>query len=128
VTAPVKDIEVRDVIVNLTSISDELVTLSAALLEVEKTLQPMERAYDEGLADFEAGMLESYQAGEGKWPSEETRERLYRRQLPQDTRQELMRYQAARKRAEKRIGSLKAASDAQRSILSALKTEMEASR
>jgi hypothetical protein len=48
--------------------------------------------------------------------------------MPQESRQELMRLQAARKRAEKRISSLKAAADAQRSILSALKTELEATR
>lgn len=122
------DVSVGSCITALTSISDDLLSLSAALLEVEKKLQPLERAYEEEFADFEAGMFERYEAGEGKWPGEETRERLYRRTMPQEHRQELMRLQAARKRAEKRLASLKAAADAQRSILSALKVEMEASR
>jgi len=122
------DISVGSCIATLTGISDELVSLSQALQVVEKRLEPIERVYAEDFADFEAGMFERYEKGEGKWPGEETRERLYRRTIPADSRTELMRLQAARKRAEKRLGSLKVAADAQRSILSALKLEMEATR
>lgn len=122
------DITPADCIARLTYISDELGTMSLGLLQVEQKLQPLEQAYDEELADFEAGMFEAWEKGEGKWPGEETRERFYRRTMPADRRQELLRLRAARKRAEKRIASLKAAADAQRSVLSALKVEMEASR
>jgi hypothetical protein len=122
------DISVGSCIATLTDISNELVELSQALQVVEKRLEPIERVYADDFSDFEAGMFERYEKGEGKWPGEETRERLYRRTIPQDTRNELMRLQAARKRAEKRLASLKTAADAQRSILSALKLEMEATR
>jgi phosphoenolpyruvate-protein kinase (PTS system EI component) len=128
VSATVQEVSVGSTTVVLTEISNELLTLSQALQQVEKRLEPLERSYEEDFADFEAGMFKRYEDGEGKWPGEETRERLYRRTMPQESRQELMRLQAARKRAEKRISSLKAAADAQRSILSALKVEMEASR
>jgi phosphoenolpyruvate-protein kinase (PTS system EI component) len=128
VSATVQEVSVGSTTVVLTEISNELLTLSQALQQVEKRLEPLERSYEEDFADFEAGMFKRYEDGEGKWPGEETRERLYRRTMPQESRQELMRLQAARKRAEKRISSLKAAADAQRSILSALKTELEATR
>jgi phosphoenolpyruvate-protein kinase (PTS system EI component) len=128
VSATVQEVSVGSTTVVLTEISNELLTLSQALQQVEKRLEPLERSYEEDFADFEAGMFKRYEDGEGKWPGEETRERLYRRTMPQESRQELMRLQAARKRAEKRISSLKAAADAQRSILSALKVEMEATR
>jgi phosphoenolpyruvate-protein kinase (PTS system EI component) len=128
VNATVHEVSVGGTTAILTDISNELLTLSQALQQVEKRLEPLERSYEEDFADFEAGMFKRYEDGEGKWPGEETRERLYRRTMPQESRQELMRLQAARKRAEKRISSLKAAADAQRSILSALKVEMEATR
>jgi phosphoenolpyruvate-protein kinase (PTS system EI component) len=128
VNATVHEVSVGGTTATLTDISNELLTLSQALQQVEKRLEPLERSYEEDFADFEAGMFKRYEDGEGKWPGEETRERLYRRTMPQESRQELMRLQAARKRAEKRISSLKAAADAQRSILSALKVEMEATR
>ena len=124
-----QDVSVGDCVSNLSAIADELVTLSQSLQVIEKDhLYELERAYEQGLMDFEAGMFERYEKGEGKWPGEETRERLFRRQMPTDALNELMRYQAARKRAEKRIASLKAAADSWRSILSALKVELEASR
>jgi phosphoenolpyruvate-protein kinase (PTS system EI component) len=127
-SATVHEVSVGGTTATLTDISNELLTLSQALQQVEKRLEPLERAYEEDFSDFEAGMFKRYEDGEGKWPGEETRERLYRRTMPQEQRQELMRLQAARKRAEKRISSLKAAADAQRSILSALKVELEATR
>lgn len=127
-TAAVQEISVGSSTAALTDISNELLTLSQALQQVEKRLEPLERAYEEDFADFEAGMFKRYEDGEGKWPGEDTRERLYRRTMPQEQRQELMRLQAARKRAEKRISSLTAAANAQRSILSALKVELEATR
>ena len=128
-TAAREDVSVGDCVINLSAIADELVSLSQALQFIERDhLYDLERAYEQGLMDFEAGLFEKYEKGEGKWPGEETRERLYRRTMPTDTLNELMRYQAARKRAEKRIASFKAAADSWRSILSALKVEMEASR
>lgn len=127
-TTATQELTVADCTIRLTAISDELQTMSAALLDVEKRLQPLEMVYDEELGDFEAGMFDAYEKGEGKWPGEETRERLFRRSMPENARRELLRLRAARKRAEKRISSLKAAADAQRSVLSALKVEMEATR
>lgn len=128
-TAARTDVSVGDCVINLSAIADELVTLSQSLQVIEKEhLYDLERAYEQGLMDFEAGLFERYEKGEGKWPGEETRERLYRRTMPVDQLNDLMRYQAARKRAEKRIASLKAAADSWRSILSALKVEMEATR
>jgi prefoldin subunit 5 len=112
----------------LDGIARELDDLSKALAEVERRLEPVEREYTDFIGDFEAGMFERYESGEGKWPGEETRERFARRTMDETLKREYDRLHAARKRMEKRIGSLKSAADAQRSVLSALKTEMEATR
>lgn len=127
-SAPVQEVSVASTTATLTDISNELLTLSQALQQVEKRLEPLERAYEEDFADFEAGMFQRYEDGEGKWPGEETRQRLYRRTMPQEQRQDLMRLQAARVRAEKRLTWLGKAAGAQMTILSALKVELEATR
>lgn len=112
----------------LDGIAQELDTLSKSLADVERRLEPVEREYTDFIGDFEAGMFDRYEAGEGKWPGEETRERLARRTMPDVLKREYDRLHAARRRMEKRIGSLGKAADAQRSVLSALKVEMEAAR
>src|SRR4051794_16885281 len=127
-SADVEEVSVHSCMRALDGIARELDSLSKSLAAVERTLEPAQRVYEDGFADFEAGMFDRYEKGEGKWPGEETRERLYRRTLPPDTRMALDKLHASRRRMEKRIGALKSASDAQRSVLSALKVEMEASR
>jgi hypothetical protein len=122
------EVNVGGCIVKLDDAAAELGRLAGYLADVERKLEPLQEVYEQGFGDFEAGMFERYEKGEGKWPGEETRERLYRRTLPPEARQQIDQLVASRKRIEKRLSSLKAEVDAQRSILSALKVEMEATR
>jgi hypothetical protein len=128
VNAVSEQVDVSTCILRLDGIASELDGLSKDLAGVERRLEPLQRAYDDEFADFEAGMFDAWEKGDGKWPGEDTRERLFRRTLPADDRARYDALHASRKRMEKRIGTLKAAADAQRSVLSALKVEMEATR
>jgi cell division protein FtsB len=121
-----EDVSVAGCTAALSAVAYELDHLSKGLAEVERRLEPIQEKYDDGLADYEAGLFKAYEDGEGKWPGEDTRERLYRRQLDRDLRREYDRLHASRKRMEKRIRTLSTAADAQRSVLSALKVELEA--
>lgn len=127
-TTEAPQVDVATCMTRLNHIAWELDELSKSLADVERKLEPLQRAFDDDFADWEAGMFARYESGEGKWPGEETRIRLYRRTMPADGRETFDKYHASRKRMEKRIGTLGKAADAQRSVLSALKTEMEATR
>lgn len=121
-----EEVTVHSAMTRLNAIANELGELSQALHAVGQRLEPVEIDYEQHVSDFESGMFDRYESGEGKWPGEETRERLARRTMDADLKREHDRLHAARKRAEKRIGHLKTEADAQRSVLSALKVEMEA--
>lgn len=127
-TAEAPTVDVATCMTRLNGIAWELDVLSKNLADVERKLEPLQRAFDDDFADWEAGMFDRYERGEGKWPSEETRVRLYRRTMPADARETFDKYHASRKRMEKRIATLGKSASAQQSVLSALKVEMEASR
>jgi hypothetical protein len=103
----------------------ELDELSKALTITERKLEPVETLIGEFEDDFAAGWWERHEKGE-KLPPEAIRDALCRQALPEKLRQEHASLLAKRKRLEKRIKHLGAAIDAQRSILSALKLELEA--
>ena len=123
-----EQVSAHDAMLRLNNIANELDTLSKNLQTVEQRMESVDVDYEEHVADFEAAMFDRYERGEGKWPGEETRERLARRTMDADLKRERDRLHAARNRAEKRIKSLGKAADAQRSVLSALKVEQEAIR
>ncbi len=85
----------------------ELDTLSKALAVVERQLEPLDTFYAEALDDFECGSWDAHVKEEAKLSE----------------RAALL---AKRRRLEKRIKALGQQIDAQRSILSALKYELEA--
>lgn len=121
-----EEVSVHSSMLRLNSIARELDKLSKDLADVERRIEPVDRDYEEHISDFETAMFDRYESGDGKWPGEDTRERLARRTMDQDVKREHDRLHASRKRLEKRIASLKSSADAQRSVLSALKVEMEA--
>lgn len=128
-SAPVaQDVSVGEVRNKLTDLANELEKISSALHRLEKEGEHSERTYEDAVADFEVGMFEKWEKGEGKWPGEEVRERLARRTMDQDLKRDVDRIRAARKRADKRIAALKSEADSWRSILSALKSEVDATR
>jgi hypothetical protein len=116
-----------EVMATLDTLAREVDQRSRELADVERTLAPVEDRYDDGYEDFIGGMFDSE---DGKrLPGEDVRRALYHRDLRAKDAALLGEYRKlnrSRKRLEKRIQSLKSAVDAQRSILSALKVELEA--
>lgn len=127
------DVSVGSALRNLDRISRDIGAKASELHEVNMEIEPLEAWWEEYLGDFEAALL----ASDRRMPSEKTRDRQCRRQLLRDetplgqgTYADHARYyfqlQAKRARLKERIANLKAEADAQRSVLSALKVELEA--
>lgn len=120
----------HEVMDRLDQLASELDLRSSELADVERRLEPAEIAYQTFVDDFEVGLWTKYEDSEGKvkLPPEPMRLKLAHKAIDSSL---LGRYQGlihSRKRLEKRIGALKTQVDAQRSILSALKVEAEATR
>lgn len=122
-------IEVR---AKLEEYAQELDLRSRELANVERTLGGdgnivgVEAQHEAWLDDFEVGLWTIHIEEGAKLPGVEMRGRLARKQMPPELLGKYTTLIAQRKRLEKRIGSLKTMVDAQRSILSALKSELEA--
>jgi hypothetical protein len=105
----------------------ELDTLSRGLAEVQRQLEPVEVNYQAFVDDFEVGLyLKSEQEDGPRLPSEAMRLKLARRAMAPELlgkRDGLIR---KRDRMAKRIDDLSRVCNAERSILSALKEEMNA--
>jgi len=102
--------EVRDAAEVLIRSSHELDDLSKNLMQVEVELAPIERDLEVFVADFQVALYEEHRDKGERLPASEVRIAL-----------------AHRVRGRQRISDLKGIVDAQRSILSALKIEVEAS-
>lgn len=121
-------LSVHECVGKLKDQADELDGLSRALHETERRLEPVERQYRTFVDDFEVGLWKQHQDEGKKLPSEALRVKLAEQAMDPALLGQYVGLVMARKRAEKRIKDLRSAVDAQRSILSALKTEMEAAR
>jgi hypothetical protein len=86
----------------------------------------VQKLYDDWMDEFEVGLWNASEAG-AKLPPEPMRERLGRRKMPPEMLGAQRILESKRKRLEKRVSTLKAEMDAQRSLLSAYKVEAEAS-
>lgn len=121
--------EPHAVMAKLDQLAAELDNRSSELANVERKLGPVEDEYDDFYEAFVAGMFEGE---DGKrLPGEDVRRALCHQRLRVEKPELLGRYRdlnRSRKRLEKRLGSVKSAVDAQRSVLSALKAELEATR
>lgn len=105
----------------------QLDILSRQQAQVEERLLEVEPDYQQHIDDFIAGLWDRYTRGElGRMPGEDMCERLGRPHVPLETRQERDKLVASRRRLSARVSALKSEVDAARSILSALKSEMEA--
>ena len=116
------------VMAKLDTLAAELDTRSKELAEVERQAEPAEALYEEFVGDWESSLWEECSLSDTKWPPEKLRTRMAHKAMPREILGNFNALGARRKRLEKRIGSLKVQVDAQRSILSALKAEAEASR
>ena len=116
------------VMVRLDTLAAELDVRSKELAETERRLEPVEAQYEETLSDWETALWEESQTTDTKFPPEKLRLRMAHRAMNATLLGAFNTKQAKRKRLEKRIAAIKVQVDAQRSILSALKAEAEASR
>lgn len=105
----------------------ELDQLSRDFADVERKLEPVTEEYEAFMAAYEEGLWERHLEGE-KFPPEALRTRMGHRAMSADLLGRYTQLNASRRRMEKRISTLKAIVEAKRSILSALKVEMEATR
>jgi hypothetical protein len=105
----------------------ELDDLSKALADVERRLAPVETDYQQFVDDFEIGLWTKHQDEDAKLPSAAMRLKLARQAMDPELLGRYIGLVKSRERMRERISVLKATVDAQRSILSALKLEMEAS-
>lgn len=107
--------------------AQELDTLSRGLAEVQRQLEPIEVEYQTFVDDFEVGLYLKSEVVDGpRLPSEAMRLKLARRAMAPELlgrRDGLIR---KRDRMSKRIDDLSRICNAERSVLSALKVEMEA--
>lgn len=113
----------------LSDLAQELDQRSLDLAKLERELEPLRTGYENHIAAFELVLWERHTGEEGeKFPPERVRERMALRAMDPEIRGRHDALVARRRRIEQRIRDIKAQVDAQRSILSALKTEMEATQ
>jgi hypothetical protein len=104
----------------------ELDKRSSELAETQRELDEKEPQYEDFIRDFHVDMYEQALKDQSRLPSESLREQLALKAMPSGFRLEYEALVRKRARLQKRISDLKAAVDAQRSVLSAEKISMEA--
>lgn len=118
---------VQEAMGRLNELAQELDLLSRGLLQVERELEPVAEEYQRFVDDFEIGLYtRSTEENDFKLPSEALRLKLAHRAMPPELYGRHRALLAQRERGMDRIRAVRAQVEAQRSILSALKTEMEA--
>jgi hypothetical protein len=105
----------------------ELDNVSKALVQVERDLEVLEPRYEDFIESHIAGLWEDAQEGGTKLPPEDVRKALAHKAMPSDLKDQYRANIATRRRAKSRLADLREIVSAHRSIVSAAKTEMEAS-
>jgi predicted nucleic acid-binding Zn-ribbon protein len=128
VTGVREDVSVQGARAELERIARELDERSKSLWNTEIELSKIREVYDDEFAEYETEWYGRYKAGEDKWPGEETRHRVFRQEKLKGSEwvRRMLFLERKRDRLEDRIRTLGKEADAQRSVLSALKVEMEA--
>jgi hypothetical protein len=106
--------------------ADELNRVSLRLVDVERDLSPLEAELTEFVEDFIVGLWAAHIDRGEKHPPEKTREALAHRAFDRDSYHKILTLRASRGRAKARLSDLREVVAAQRSIVSAAKTEVEA--
>lgn len=104
----------------------ELDQVSKDLAIVEENLEPLEIQFTQHVEDFIAGLWDAHIEHGDKHPPLETREALAHRMFERDRYRYLLSLRASRRRLKSRLSDLREIVAAQRSIVSAAKTELEA--
>lgn len=106
----------------------ELDDLSKTLVQVERQLEPVEDQVDDFIESYVANLWEeSIAEGGAKFPPEAVRSALAHRAMDVDLYGRYRALKRSRVRAKQRLSDLREIVAAQRSIVSAAKTELEAS-
>lgn len=112
----------------LTGYGDELDKLSRDLADTCRKLEPVAKEHDAFVAKYEIGLWRKHLETGQKFPSEAMRLKLAHDEMKPELLGEWAALTASRDRMRKRISDLKSSVESQRSILSALKSELEAVR
>jgi predicted nucleic acid-binding Zn-ribbon protein len=129
--------EPAQVMARLDDLACELDTRSKRLAEVERGLSGyrandgshvtgVEESYEDWADTWMIGKHEQYEADGKRLPTKEMLERMMRKEMPAQLLGTYRELRGERERLKRRIGDIKAQVEAQRSILSAAKQEMEA--
>ena len=124
----VTTVDPLSVMADLQAHARELDQLSKDLTKVERLLEPVEREYEIFRTSYEAGLWEQHVGAGAKFPAEGLRLRMAQQAMPPELLGRYVELMGSRRRLQQRISTLKAIVDAKRSIISALKAEMEAAR
>ena len=110
----------------LMSAADELNSVSLKLVQAEEKLAPLEADLSEHIEDFMVGLWTDHIDRGEKHPPEKTREALAHRAFDRDRYHSILTLRASRGRQKARLSDLREIVAAQRSIVSAAKSELDA--
>jgi chromosome segregation ATPase len=105
----------------------ELDQISKALVQTEKGIEVLEPLVEDFIESFIAGLWEDAQEEGARMPPEDVRKALAWKALDADLKAKYRAHLATRRRAKSRLSDLREIVAAHRSIVSAAKTELEAS-
>ena len=112
----------------LNALASESGDLAGKLHKLQRAFEPIEEEHDNFVSDFVTGLWAQHCDGKAKWPGEEVRLMLARQAMPPDLYGRYTAHKKSIDRIRTRMRSLRLEADARRSILSALKEEMQAAR
>jgi len=107
--------------------AEELDSISKALVKTEMGIEILEPQVEDAVEAFIAGLWEEHQEDGTRMPPEDVRKALAWKSLDTDLKRNYRAHLAARRRTKSRLSDLREIVAAHRSIVSAAKTEMEAS-
>lgn len=119
---------IQEASARLIEAATELDNVSKALVQTERQLEPVEDEVHDFIESFVADLWDaSITEGGPKFPPEAVREALAHRAIDRTVYARYRQLKRARIRAKQRLSDLREIVAAQRSIVSAAKTEVEAS-
>ena len=111
----------------LIAASQELDALSKTLVGIERELEPLEERARQHRQDMLIALWTKHTEEGEKHPPAETRDAIIDRAMEPTLWGQLVAYRSSRTRAKQRLSDLREVVAAHRSIVSAAKTELEAS-
>ena len=118
---------VVDASLSLIAKANELDAISKALVTVENRLEILEPQYEDSIEAYVAELWETCLQEERKFPPQDVRTAMAKKAVPQDLKDEYRTLIRRRAKTKARLSDLREIVAAQRSIVSAAKTELEAS-